>query len=138
MKEIYYSYIASRNSRKKVPPITDYVQKYGIKIILSVNRPVADAVVMLTNDFDLSHMKQTYGDSVWEESHIDWEFFYRHYPEETLSIMKENGIDYKEMVSKIEEEEKKRKEIQEEFQETLKNWVVTGIEDLTIVPKVKG
>lgn len=131
MKQIYYSYIASRNSRKKVSSITDYVQKHGIKIILSVNRPVADAVVMLTNDFDFNHMKQIYGDIVWEESRIDWEFFYRHYPEETLSIMKENDVSYMEMVARVEKEEEKKKE----FQEIFKNWGVAEIEDLRIIPR---
>lgn len=131
MKQIYYSYIPLLDQKKKVPPITDYALKHGVKILLSVNRPVSDSVIMLTNDFDFNHMKQTYGGSVYENSCIDWEFFYRHYPEETLSIMKKNGINYREMVERIEKEEKKEKE----FQDTLKNWVVTGIEDLTIIPK---
>lgn len=131
MKQIYYSYIPLLDQKKKVPPITDYAQKHGIKILLSVNRPVADAVIMLTNDFDFNHMKQTYGGSVYEQPYINWELFYRHYPEETLSIMKENDIFYMEMVARVEKEKKERKE----FQELMKNWVVTGIEDLRIIPR---
>lgn len=131
MKQIYYSYIPLLNSKKKAPPLSDYIQKHGIKILLSVNRPASDSVIMLTSDFDFNHMKRTYGDSVNERPYLDWEFFYRHCPEETLSIMKENGICYIEMVARIEKEKKDRRE----FQELMKNWVVTGIEDLTVIPK---
>ena len=44
--------------------------------------------------------------------------------------MKENDIDYTEMVARIEEEKKGK-----EFQDTLKNWCVSEITDLVITPR---